>query len=59
MKIEIDIRSGFCHGVTTAIKKAESELENDPALFCLGDIVHNEREVERLQTLGMKTIDHA
>lgn len=59
MKIEIDIHSGFCHGVTTAIKKAESELENDPALFCLGDIVHNESEVERLQTLGMKTIDHA
>ena len=59
MKIEIDIHSGFCHGVTTAIKKAESELENDPSLFCLGDIVHNESEVERLQTLGMKTIDHA
>ena len=52
MKIEIDIHSGFCHGVTTAIKKAESELENDPSLFCLGDIVHNESEVSACKRLG-------
>jgi len=59
MKIEIDSHSGFCHGVTTAIKKAEKELAGGERLYCLGDIVHNESEVERLRTLGLSTIDHA
>lgn len=59
MKIEIDTNSGFCHGVTTAIKKAEKELSESDRLYCLGDIVHNESEVERLRALGLTTIDHA
>lgn len=59
MKIEIDSHSGFCHGVTTAIKKAESELSEGHRLYCLGDIVHNGSEVERLRKLGLETIDHA
>lgn len=58
MNIEIDSRSGFCHGVTTAIKKAEAELQGDERLYCLGDIVHNDREVERLRQLGLHTIEH-
>jgi len=58
MQIEIDPNSGFCHGVTTAIRKAENELGGDASLFCLGDIVHNESEVERLRALGLITIDH-
>ncbi len=42
MLVEIDARSGFCHGVVTAIRKAEEELERtDAPLYCLGDIVHN------------------
>ena len=41
MRIEIDDGSGFCFGVTTAIKKAEEELTNKQQLYCLGDIVHN------------------
>ena len=41
MKIEIDEGSGFCFGVTTAIKKAEEELATGSELYCLGDIVHN------------------
>lgn len=59
MQIEIDERSGFCHGVTTAINKAEAELQAGGELFCLGDIVHNGREVERLRQMGLKTVDHA
>lgn len=59
MQIEIDERSGFCHGVTTAINKAEKELQAGGELFCLGDIVHNGREVERLRQMGLKTVDHA
>ena len=44
MVIEIDNGSGFCNGVTRAIKAAETELENSDSLYCLGDIVHNGRE---------------
>ena len=56
--IEIDTGSGFCHGVTRAIGKAEEELQQGQPLYCLGDIVHNSREVERLSQLGLVTIDH-
>lgn len=59
MKVEIDSNSGFCFGVVTAIKKAEAELDNSGKLYCLGDIVHNTREVERLREKGLKTITHA
>ena len=58
MKVEIDSNSGFCFGVVTAINKAEAELAKSNQLFCLGDIVHNAREVERLQEKGLKTITH-
>ncbi len=56
--IEIDNGSGFCFGVTTAIKKAEEELAKGNTLYCLGDIVHNGMEVERLHTQGLVTINH-
>lgn len=59
MKIEIDNGSGFCFGVTTAIKKVEEELKKDNGeLYCLGDIVHNGMECERLKNMGLKTINH-
>ncbi len=57
--IEIDENSGFCFGVVTAIQKAEAELEKSGSLHCLGDIVHNASEVERLRLRGLKTITHA
>ncbi|HCO67416.1 MAG TPA: 4-hydroxy-3-methylbut-2-enyl diphosphate reductase, partial [Dysgonomonas sp.] len=57
-KIEIDERSGFCFGVVNAIKKAEEELAKGGILYCLGDIVHNNLEVERLEKLGLRTINH-
>ena len=66
LKIEIDNGSGFCFGVTTAIQKAEEELkaqstkfkDQRPSLYCLGDIVHNGMECERLRQMGLITIDH-
>ena len=58
VNIEIDQGSGFCFGVVTAIKKAEEELEKGETLYCLGDIVHNNHEVERLKAKGLITIDH-
>lgn len=58
MTIEIDSASGFCFGVVTAIHKAEEELRSSGALYCLGDIVHNSDEVERLRRQGLVTIDH-
>ena len=57
MSITIDSNSGFCFGVTRAIKAAESELMNGP-LYCLGDIVHNGQEVARLEMKGLATIDY-
>lgn len=56
--IEIDEDSGFCFGVVNAIKKAEEELDTVGSLYCLGDIVHNSDEVERLSKKGLKIIDH-
>lgn len=57
MKVEIDEHSGFCFGVVNAIRKAEQELEKG-ALYCIGDIVHNSLEVERLKAMGLQTIEH-
>lgn len=59
VKIEIDGDSGFCFGVTSAISKAEAELATGQTLYCLGDIVHNSDEVERLRRKGLITISHA
>ena len=56
--VEIDEGSGFCFGVTTAIKKAEEELAKGETLYCLGDIVHNGQECERLRKMGLVTITH-
>ena len=58
LQIEIDSGSGFCFGVTTAIQKAEEELRRGNNLYCLGDIVHNGMECDRLHQLGLVTIDH-
>lgn len=58
MLIEIDENSGFCFGVTTAIRKAEEELQKGDNLYCLGDIVHNSEECERLSSMGLVSIDH-
>lgn len=58
VNVEIDNGSGFCFGVTTAIKKAEEELAKGNTLYCLGDIVHNGQECERLKKMGLITINH-
>ena len=56
LKIEIDKNSGFCFGVTNAINKAEKVLDQNHALYCLGELVHNEEELGRLQKKGLKII---
>ncbi len=58
LNVEIDQGSGFCFGVTRAISKAEEELNATGHLYCLGDIVHNSNEVERLKSRGLVTITH-
>jgi len=58
MKIDIESRSGFCFGVVKAIQTAENKIGSNGALYCLGDIVHNEEEVKRLQNIGLKVISH-
>lgn len=57
-QVEIDNNSGFCNGVVRAIQAAEQELEQGGKLYCLGDIVHNSNEVERLRAKGLITINH-
>ena len=59
MQITVDEQSGFCPGVVSAINKAEEQLSQADNLYCLGDIVHNSEEVNRLEQQGLKTIDHA
>ena len=59
MQIRIDENAGFCFGVVNAIGTAEEELKHDGTLYCLGDIVHNSAEVERLRQRGLRVIDHA
>jgi len=56
MEIKIDSNSGYCFGVEYAIQMAEDEMENGNGLYCLGDIVHNNMEIERLQAKGLKII---
>jgi len=58
MTIEIDPNSGFCFGVTNAIEMAEDILEHQEHLYCLGDIVHNNVEVSRLEAHGLKSVNH-
>ena len=58
VNVEIDSGSGFCFRVTTAIQKAEEELAKGNTLYCLGDIVHNGQECERLKKMGLITINH-
>lgn len=58
MKIDIDKKSGFCFGVVYAIQKAEEILKKEGKLYCLGDIVHNNVEVNRLEKMGLITINH-
>ena len=58
VNIEIDQKSGFCFGVVRAIEKAEEELAIGEPIYCLGDIVHNGQEVQRLAKIGLKTITH-
>ena len=58
LDVTIDTKSGFCFGVEFAIEMAEDILKEEGELYCLGDIVHNNREVTRLEKMGLKIIDH-
>lgn len=58
MQVTIDSNSGFCFGVVYAIQAAEDELDRSGHLYCLGDIVHNGEEVDRLRAKGLEIIDH-
>ena len=58
LQVSIDNQSGFCFGVVYAIEMAEEILEEEGILYCLGDIVHNDEEVLRLQRKGLIIIDH-
>ncbi|MFT6828966.1 MAG: 4-hydroxy-3-methylbut-2-enyl diphosphate reductase [Roseivirga sp.] len=58
LTVEIDPSSGFCFGVVYAIEMAEDILDEFGALYCLGDIVHNDEEVRRLEAKGLQIINH-
>jgi 4-hydroxy-3-methylbut-2-enyl diphosphate reductase len=58
MKVEIDSQAGFCFGVTRVINKAEEIIKQDGKLYCLGEIVHNQKEISRLVGMGLKIISY-
>ena len=58
VEVKIDDKAGYCYGVVKAIRAAEEELDREGSLYCLGDIVHNSAEVERLKSRGLSVIDH-
>jgi 4-hydroxy-3-methylbut-2-en-1-yl diphosphate reductase len=58
MNVTIDPTAGFCWGVVRTVDIAEAELRDGSRLVSLGDIIHNPKEIERLDQLGMSTIDH-
>lgn len=58
LEVTIDNESGFCFGVVKAIQSAERELTGTDELYCLGDLVHNNLEMDRLKALGLNTIKH-
>jgi 4-hydroxy-3-methylbut-2-en-1-yl diphosphate reductase len=58
LKVTIDHESGFCFGVVYAIEMAEDILDSEGTLYCLGDIVHNDEEVKRLEAKGLRVITH-
>lgn len=58
LTVDIDNNAGFCIGVVTAIKKAEESLLDNTELYCLGEIVHNDEEIKRLESNGLKFINH-
>lgn len=58
MSVVIDDNAGFCFGVVKAIAAAEEQLSSSNSLYCLGDIVHNNAEVQRLSQMGLHVIDH-
>lgn len=58
LNVEIDANSGFCFGVVNAIEQAEKQLSKESSLLCIGEIVHNDKEVDRLSEKGLTTIDH-
>lgn len=58
LNVTIDANSGFCFGVVYAIEMAEEILDQEDTLYCLGDIVHNDEEVRRLEEKGLKIITH-
>ena len=58
LQVTIDSNSGFCFGVVYAIEMAQDMLDEHGYLYCLGDIVHNDEEVNRLKLMGLRIIDH-
>ena len=58
LSVRIDPNSGFCFGVIYAIQMAEDLLDEQGYLYCLGDIVHNDEEVQRLEARGLRIICH-
>ncbi|ADU97648.1 4-hydroxy-3-methylbut-2-enyl diphosphate reductase [Thermovibrio ammonificans] len=57
MEIKVAKSAGFCWGVKRAVNMAVEALEKDGRAYCLGELIHNRREIERLRKLGMDFIE--
>jgi 4-hydroxy-3-methylbut-2-enyl diphosphate reductase len=59
MKVTIDQHSGFCWGVVRTVQIAEDQLAKERTernVYVLGHIIHNPKEIERLEAKGLKTV---
>ena len=58
IKIVIDPKAGFCGGVKRAIKMVENEFAQGNEVFVRGELIHNEREMDRLHSQGLKLCEN-
>ena len=57
MEIILNKLNGFCAGSSNTIKQANDILDKyDENIYCLGEILHNERVISSLENKGMITI---
>ena len=57
MIITIESKARPCPGVEKAISMAEDALRHGETVYSVGELIHNSREIERLEKLGLTCID--
>ena len=53
--VTVAAHAGFCAGVKRSVALAEKALSEHDTVWCLGELIHNRQEMERLAALGLRT----